>query len=53
MIDPNSWLYSALQGLEQVKRAIGQLSADEIANVEVDLGICQNALRERKTELGL
>ena len=53
MIDPNSWLYEALQALEQAKRAIGQLSADEIAHVEVDLGICQNALRERKAELGL
>jgi hypothetical protein len=30
-----------------------KLSADEIAHVEVDLGICENALRERKAELGL
>jgi hypothetical protein len=53
MIDPNSWLYSAFQGLEQVKRAISQLSPDEITQVEVDLDICQNVLRERKAKLGL
>ena len=53
MVDPNSWLYSALQGLEQAKRAIRQLSADEISTAEVDLGICENALRECKAELGL
>ena len=50
-IDPNSWLYSVLQGLEQACRAIRQLSADEISIAEVDLGICCDALKERKSEL--
>ena len=53
MFDPNSWLYEALQGLEQTRRAIRQLSAEEISTAEVELDICENTLRERKAELGL
>lgn len=32
-VDPNSWMYQALQGMEQVGRSLGQLSEDELKQV--------------------
>lgn len=45
-VDPNSWMYQALQGMEQVDRSLGQLSEDELKQVADQLMHLHNHAKE-------
>ena len=45
-VDPNSWMYQALQGMEQVGRSLGQLSEDELKQVADQLMHLHNHAKE-------
>lgn len=45
-VDPNSWMYQALQGMEQVGRSLSQLSEDELKQVADQLMHLHNYAKE-------
>lgn len=52
-VDPNSWQYQVLQGLEQINRAIDHLSVDELGGLKIELTFCNESIDKRISELSL
>lgn len=50
MIDPNSWMYQALQGMEQVGRSLSQLSEEELKQVAEQLSNLHSRAKELRQE---
>jgi len=49
-VDPNSWMYQALQGMEQVGRSLNQLSEEELKQVAEQLSNLYSRAKELHQE---
>ena len=49
-VDPNSWMYQALQGMEQVGRSLNQLSEEELKQVAEQLSNLHSRAKELHQE---